>query len=184
MAIIISIIIFSSRNKGKLFQKIICTTHPSTWQYPLINYIDRKGCHGRFLCQVFVVFGLILAGAGRPCAWWQSWCKEAGEFTVGLHRFYFCSIWANPLLICTWFLKNQSGKIKFVKMDFQSILNLIFTACVSCKNQFRNQFLQAKNPVHRNWFLQLDFFLNHLHTDQQRERFFAFIISFVALASD
>ena len=158
MAIIISIIIFSSRNKGKLFQKIICTTHPSTWQYPLINYIDRKGCHGRFLCQVFVVFGLILAGAGRPCAWWQSWCKEAGEFTVGLHRFYFCSIWANPLLICTWFLKNQSGKIKFVKMDFQSILNLILTACVSCKNQFRNQFLQAKNPVHRNWFLQLDFF--------------------------
>ena len=121
MAIIISISIFSSRNKGKLFQKIICTTHPSTWQYPLINYIDRKGCHGRFLCQVFVVFGLILAGAGRPCAWWQSWCKEAGEFTVGLHRFYFCSIWANPLLICTWFLKNQACQNRFsvyFELDF------------------------------------------------------------------
>ena len=27
-------------------------------------------------------------------------------------------ILANPLLICTWFLKNQFGKIKFDKLDF------------------------------------------------------------------
>ena len=34
---------------------------------------------------------------------------------------------------------------------------MIVTACVACKNQFRNWFLQAKNPVCWTWFLQLDF---------------------------
>jgi hypothetical protein len=34
---------------------------------------------------------------------------------------------------------------------------LIFTACVACKNQFQNLFMQAKNPVCRTGFLQLDF---------------------------
>ena len=43
-----------------------------------------------------------------------------------------------PLLICTWFLKNQFGKIKFGKLDFQPISNWIFTACVACENQFQN----------------------------------------------
>ena len=62
-----------------------------------------------------------------------------------------------PLLICTWFLKNQLGKIKLDKLDFLSISNLIFTACVDCKNQFRNWFLQAKNPVRRNWFFKVYF---------------------------
>ena len=62
----------------------------------------------------------------------------------------------NPLLICNWFLKNQFGK-KFDELDFQSISNWIFTACVACKNQFWNWFLQAENPVCRTWFLQLDF---------------------------
>ena len=62
-----------------------------------------------------------------------------------------------PLLNCTWFLKNQFRKIKFDQLDFLPILKLIFTACVACKNQFQNWFLQAKNPVHRNWFFQLDF---------------------------
>ena len=55
-----------------------------------------------------------------------------------------------PLFIWTWFLKNQFGKIK-------SISNLIFSACVACKHQFWNWFLQAKNPVHRTWFFQLAF---------------------------
>ena len=31
-------------------------------------------------------------------------------------------------------LKNQFGKIKFDELDFLSISNLIFTACVTCKN--------------------------------------------------
>ena len=35
--------------------------------------------------------------------------------------------------------------------------NLIFTACVVCKNQFRNWYLEAKNPVCWAWSLQLDF---------------------------
>ena len=39
----------------------------------------------------------------------------------------------NPLLICTRFLKNQFGKIKFDKLDFYSVWNSIFTACVACK---------------------------------------------------
>ena len=61
------------------------------------------------------------------------------------------------LLICTWFLKNQFWKIKFDELNFQSISNLIFSACVACKIWFRNCFLQAKNPVFWTWPLQLDF---------------------------
>ena len=34
---------------------------------------------------------------------------------------------------------------------------LLPNAYVACKNQFQNWFLLAKNPVHRTWFLQLDF---------------------------
>jgi hypothetical protein len=48
------------------------------------------------------------------------------------------------------FLKNQFGKIKFDELDFLSISNLIFTACVACKNQFRN-------PVCRTDFYNLIF---------------------------
>ena len=62
-----------------------------------------------------------------------------------------------PLLICTWFLENQFGKIKFGELDFWSISNWISTACIACKNQFRNWFLQVKNPVCRNLIFQLDF---------------------------
>ena len=47
------------------------------------------------------------------------------------------------LSICTWFLKNQVGKIKFDKLDFHLLIsNLIFSACVACKNQLRNWFLK------------------------------------------
>ena len=67
------------------------------------------------------------------------------------------SYYSYPLLICTWFLKNQFWKIQFDKLDFKSISNWIFTACAACKNPFQNWFLQAKNPVCRTWFLQLDF---------------------------
>ena len=42
------------------------------------------------------------------------------------------------LLICNWFFKDKVGKIKFDKLDFQSISKLIFTACVACKNQMWN----------------------------------------------
>ena len=38
-----------------------------------------------------------------------------------------------------------------------SISNWISIAWVACKNQFRNWFLQAKNPALRTWFFQLDF---------------------------
>jgi hypothetical protein len=88
------------------------------------------------------------------------------EKLIFLYSLFLCfflidSVWKlkspNSLLICTWFLKNQFGKIKYDKLDFKSILNLIFTACVACKNQFQNLFLQAKNPVFRTWFFQLDF---------------------------
>ena len=32
--------------------------------------------------------------------------------------YYIQSILSNPLLICTSFLKNQVGKIRFVELDF------------------------------------------------------------------
>ena len=66
-------------------------------------------------------------------------------------------ITAIPLLICTWFLKNQFGKIKLDKLDFYSISNWIFTVFVACKIQFWACFLQTIIPVCRTWFFQLDF---------------------------
>ena len=53
----------------------------------------------------------------------------------------------NAVSICAWFLKCQFGSLLKTrkKFDFKSNLiffsssNLIFTACVACKNQFRNQ---------------------------------------------
>ena len=57
------------------------------------------------------------------------------------------------LSICTWFLKNRVwnlfSKIKLVEVDFLFISNLIFTACVACKNQVQNK------PNIK--FVQLDF---------------------------
>ena len=55
-----------------------------------------------------------------------------------------------PLSISTWFLKyrvsldyfsiSNSKKNRFLnKLDFLSTSNLIFTACIACKNQFQNQ---------------------------------------------
>ena len=53
--------------------------------------------------------------------------------------------------------ENQFGRIKFDKLDFQSISNSIFTAREACKNQFLDWFLQAKNSVRWPWVFQLDF---------------------------
>jgi hypothetical protein len=39
-------------------------------------------------------------------------------------------------------MKNKFGKIKFNELEFKSILNLIFTACVAFNNQFKNQFVE------------------------------------------
>ena len=58
----------------------------------------------------------------------------------------------DALSICTVFWKNQVGKMKL-----HEVSNWIFTACVACKNQFGNWFLQVKNPVCRTWFFKLDF---------------------------
>ena len=94
--------------------------------------------------------------AESDCAIHQNQCSQSGltrnNNSSPLHR----PSLPDPLLICSWVLKNQFGKIWFNELDFQSISNLIFIACVASNNQFRNWFLQAKNPVHRNWFLQIN----------------------------
>ena len=50
-------------------------------------------------------------------------------------------------MICTWFLKNHFGKIKFDDLEFWSISNWIFTPSAACKNQFWNWFLQATQAI-------------------------------------
>ena len=40
-----------------------------------------------------------------------------------------------PLLICTWYLKNQVWKMDLDELDFWSSSNLIFTACVGVARQ-------------------------------------------------
>ena len=44
----------------------------------------------------------------------------------------------NPLN-CTWYFENGFWKMDRDKLNFWSISNLIFTACVSCKVQIRNK---------------------------------------------
>ena len=51
------------------------------------------------------------------------------------------------ILLDSW--KNQFGKVKFDKL---SISNWTFTACVACKNQFRNQIdFLILNLIFRYW---------------------------------
>ena len=57
--------------------------------------------------------------------------------------------WSLPLLICTWFLKNQFWKIKFDKLDYYCLCDL--------QKSISNLILQAKNPVRRTGFFQLEF---------------------------
>ena len=44
-----------------------------------------------------------------------------------------------------------------LNLEKSSSMNWIFTACVACKNQIQNWFLQVKNPVRPTWFFKLDF---------------------------
>ena len=48
---------------------------------------------------------------------------------------------------------GRAPLIHFQKIFFQNS-NWIFTACVACKNQFQNWFLQVKNPVRQTRFLK------------------------------
>ena len=49
---------------------------------------------------------------------------------------YLCLIFEMSI----WDFITNSKKNQFrIKLDFFSSSNLIFTACVACKNQFRNQ---------------------------------------------
>ena len=52
---------------------------------------------------------------------------------------------ANALYICTWFLKNQVWEIKFEKSSSRNQVRR--TGFLTCKNQFRNRFLQATQAV-------------------------------------
>ena len=86
----------------------------------------------------------------------------------------------DPLQIYTWFLKNQFRKIKFHELDFSSIWNWIYTACVARKNQFQNWFLQATLAVKIKFkidqkiqFIKLDFsklIFQKSSIDQQGDR--------------
>ena len=70
-------------------------------------------------------------------------CKEIVNFT-------HCAM-SIPLLICTWFLKNQVGTIKFEELDFQhaKISKLIFAGNTGSKNPVRNRL--------KLQFIELDF---------------------------
>ena len=53
-----------------------------------------------------------------------------------------------PLLICTWFLKYLVHEIDFWTF-WTWFFNLIFTACVTCKNSVRNrQKIKCMNKFH------------------------------------
>ena len=55
----------------------------------------------------------------------------------------------SPVSICTWFWNLYFMKLIF-ELDFLSISNLIFTACVACKNPLRNrQKIKLNNQVRK-----------------------------------
>ena len=71
---------------------------------------------------------------------WHTWDLNQHSFTENL---------AHPLLICTRIWKFLVWKIKYDEIDFLSKLNLIFTACVACKN-----LVQTRQKIS---FVELDF---------------------------
>ena len=64
-------------------------------------------------------------------------------------KFETLKLWSSWSLICAWFLRNQVWKIKLEELDFLSVSNWNFTACVTCKIQVLN-----KQTIK---FVQLDF---------------------------
>ena len=70
--------------------------------------------------------------------------KKKGSFQLGKQVLNKKPKDSIPLLICTWFLKNKFEKIQFDEVDFYSISNLIFTACVACKIILRIDFRRLK----------------------------------------
>ena len=78
------------------------------------------------------------------------------------------SVSKNPALIMCFFPKdiliNQVWKIKFDELDFQSISNLIFTACVPCKNPVQNR----QKIKFKNQFREIEISKNRLQIDRRR----------------
>ena len=60
-----------------------------------------------------------------------------------------------PLLICTWFLKNQVGEIKFDELDFQSVKTNFEIDICRLHRQQKLSSKQTKNPVHRTLFFKV-----------------------------
>ena len=81
--------------------------------------------------------------------------RKARQLNSSVKRFFQ----GIPSLSPCWYVLDF-WKIKLEKSSSTNcifslhISNWIFTACVACKNQFRNWFLQVKNPVHRTGFFR------------------------------
>ena len=83
--------------------------------------------------------------------------------------FFFRNLWTWPYFAHLKYVKGQTpyrSVLDFWRNNLKksSSINWIFSLfwtrflmCVAWKNQFRNWFLQAINPVCQTWFLQLDF---------------------------
>ena len=78
----------------------------------------------------------------------------------------------HSLLICTWFLKNRVWKIKSDELDFLSISNLSFTACVACKIRWL-QFLVLGEAIKDlgSWYNFLTHLLVHFLSSTNKKCF-------------
>ena len=122
------------------------TNSRSCWSY--LQYIS---------CFTYLFFHeILLVHLYHKCKLYEpmrnSWCHDF------CFPKYFAILHTYPFLPLYLISENLFGKIKFDELDFYFTSSLIFTSFVACKNQFWNWFLQAKNPVRRIWFFQLDFF--------------------------
>ena len=74
------------------------------------------------------------------------------------------SIFSDFFILPKWMVSPCWSVLDFWKINLEksSSINWSFTACVACKNQSRNWFLQAKNPVCRTGFLKLDYSKNQV----------------------
>ena len=107
----------------------------SLWTLEGNNY--RESAEGNRLRSTFAMLKVLLI---------KSCCVL---FFIKNHLCWFAPCWS---VLDFWkFNLEKSSSMNWIFSLFQTGF---FTACVACKNQFRNWFLQAKNPVCRTWFFK------------------------------
>ena len=90
---------------------------------------------------------------------WSTRCNMINQLTKSCRRFYLKRLckydWSVIMDIMD--IKGLTPSFWNINLEKSTSTNWILTACLACKNNFRNWFLQAKTSVCQTRFLHLDF---------------------------